>query len=623
MANSVIEKELVVVKKIRLSSLTKEEQQDCLKEAKILKKLRHPNIIRYKDMIITKSGNMYIVMEYADNGDLTSFLSKTARKGPLPESKVLSLFMQICLAIKHLHDNKIVHRDIKSSNIFLNSMDVVKLGDFGISSFINRTNSFMRSFCGTPLYLSPEIIQKKPYNSKTDIWSLGVVLYELCTCKQPFKARNYDRQEVARKILEGDYEPISHHYSYGLRKLVDSLLTLDFERRPGIREILNSDLIKRHIRNLTNQNQLNVGMLFKTTRNHNLNITDRSLYKNVDEENFCVYCKCSKVYCNCNKKWLLGNKKSSPVIQNPDWLSKHLKQVDKNLKNIFRNPKNFRKMNNKKVTDSPKLIKDSFRNFMDNSRNNLLEGLNDFHKRRQFYERINSCKNELERLPDSRNGYSNLSIEGEDKFDMSLSNSNIFKDNTLNSLKDLSSVVKPQNNHEQKLIKQRKAFNPKHKEELKNKMAIQKSKLLKLKHAKSEPSEDEKAVILKKVRSNDFDFKDSSKDLPYISSEIKHNLIEKDVNEYMQMIDICRDLAEEKEESVLDKAQSLLQENSQYSFTGLITELHKEIASEKDGLAELGVFDIFNKNALADMTDQENKHGEMVYSKIYLDIINN
>ena len=91
----------------------------------------------------------------------------------------------------------------------------------------------------------------------------------------------------------------------------------------------------------------------------------------------------------------------------------------------------------------------------------------------------------------------------------------------------------------------------------------------------------------------------------------------------MQMIDICRDLAEEKEESVLDKAQSLLQENSQYSFTGLITELHKEIASEKDGLAELGVFDIFNKNALADMTDQENKHGEMVYSKIYLDIINN
>ena len=85
-----------------------------------------------------------------------------------------------------MHDRKLIHRDIKSSNIFLTSMNVVKLGDFGISSFLNHTFDFLKSFAGTYIYLSPEIINSQPYNYKTDIWSLGVVLYEMCSLHPPF-----------------------------------------------------------------------------------------------------------------------------------------------------------------------------------------------------------------------------------------------------------------------------------------------------------------------------------------------------------------------------------------------------------------------------------------------------
>jgi len=118
-------------------------------------------------------------MEYCDGGDLHSLLRK--RKGSyLAEDVILDLFVQMCLALKHIHDRKIVHRDLKTENIFLLARSgVVKVGDFGIAKVLEGTHAFARTRVGTPLYMSPEILLDQGYNQATDLWSLGCILFEM------------------------------------------------------------------------------------------------------------------------------------------------------------------------------------------------------------------------------------------------------------------------------------------------------------------------------------------------------------------------------------------------------------------------------------------------------------
>lgn len=120
-------------------------------------------------------------MEHADGGDLQTKIKKVKEENSyLTEDQVLNYFTQICLAIKHLHDRKILHRDLKSQNIFLTKSGIVKLGDFGIAKVLSHTKENVQTIVGTPYYLSPEIVENKPYNYKSDIWSLGILLYEMC-----------------------------------------------------------------------------------------------------------------------------------------------------------------------------------------------------------------------------------------------------------------------------------------------------------------------------------------------------------------------------------------------------------------------------------------------------------
>lgn len=170
-----------VIKKIDIAKLSEQEKKDTIKEAKILEVLNHPNIIRFKEVYKTKKGQLCIVMDYADGGDLQGKIKAQREKGGyLSEVVILDWFTQICLAMKHCHDRKILHRDLKAQNIFLSGNGIVKLGDFGIAKVLSSTVEKAVTIVGTPYYLSPEIIQNSPYNFKSDIWSLGVLLYEMC-----------------------------------------------------------------------------------------------------------------------------------------------------------------------------------------------------------------------------------------------------------------------------------------------------------------------------------------------------------------------------------------------------------------------------------------------------------
>ncbi|XP_045408485.1 serine/threonine-protein kinase Nek1 isoform X7 [Lemur catta] len=183
-------------------------------------------------------------MDYCEGGDL--FKRINAQKGILfQEDQILDWFVQICLALKHVHDRKILHRDIKSQNIFLTKDGTVQLGDFGIARVLNSTVELARTCIGTPYYLSPEICENKPYNNKSDIWALGCVLYEMCTLKHAFEAGSM--KNLVLKIISGSFPPVSLHYSYDLRSLLSQLFKRNPRDRPSVNSILEKGFIAKRI----------------------------------------------------------------------------------------------------------------------------------------------------------------------------------------------------------------------------------------------------------------------------------------------------------------------------------------------------------------------------------------
>ena len=227
--------------------MNEENIKQIYNEASIMKKLCHPNVISFKDVFKdTKLEYFYIVMEYADDGDLNKKIKqqqqKISKDKYFSEDKILKFFYQICKGIEYIHSKNVIHRDIKSQNIFLMKNGTIKIGDFGIAKSLSNTNSNAKTIIGTPYYFSPEIINGEPYNYKTDIWSLGVVLYEMCNLKLPFDSNNIAQLSI--KILKGNYDPIPFRYSKEIHNLIKRMLNVDQNNRPDIKEVIQSPLIQ-------------------------------------------------------------------------------------------------------------------------------------------------------------------------------------------------------------------------------------------------------------------------------------------------------------------------------------------------------------------------------------------
>ena len=239
--------EIYVLKKIPLKGLSEKEISEVRQEAKILSSINSDFVVKYFDSF-EENNNINIVMEYCDKGDLNDFILRKKEENKLIEEAIIwNLFIKITIGLAHIHKMKILHRDLKTMNIFLKDEFQVKIGDLGVAKILLK-NSFAKTLIGTPYYLSPEICEEKPYNDKSDVWALGCILYELCTYKHPFDAKS--QGALILKIMRNIPEDINQYYSNELRNLIFLLLEKDSQKRPSCIEILKYDFVIDKVKKL-------------------------------------------------------------------------------------------------------------------------------------------------------------------------------------------------------------------------------------------------------------------------------------------------------------------------------------------------------------------------------------
>eukprot|EP00746_Dinoflagellata_sp_MGD_P025829 gnl/MRDRNA2_/MRDRNA2_160843_c0_seq1.p1 gnl/MRDRNA2_/MRDRNA2_160843_c0~~gnl/MRDRNA2_/MRDRNA2_160843_c0_seq1.p1 ORF type:complete len:436 (-),score=88.01 gnl/MRDRNA2_/MRDRNA2_160843_c0_seq1:6-1313(-) len=234
---------LFVAKEIDLMRTDAPKRDQALREAEVLKSLSHVNVVAYSNAFL-EGTSLFIIMEYCNAGDLCTAIKRRKRQhARYHERDVMAIFVQLSLALQHLHKKHVLHRDLKTANVFLNQNGVVKLGDFGVAKTLSETAGVASTCVGTPYYLAPEICRSQPYGFKADVWSLGVILYELVTLEVPFSAP--DVLALVMRICNDKPRPAPTVYSEALRNLLEKLLQKDSAARPTSTEILADPHMQR------------------------------------------------------------------------------------------------------------------------------------------------------------------------------------------------------------------------------------------------------------------------------------------------------------------------------------------------------------------------------------------
>jgi serine/threonine protein kinase len=249
LAERVSDQAIFVAKTMDLGKMSARDKQYAYSEIKCLASCNHPNIIQYIEDH-EENDQLLIVMEFADSGDLDRQIKARAADNfrYFQEHEALFLFLQLCLSLDHVHSHKMLHRDIKGANVLLTSTGLIKIGDFGFSHQYDDTVSGVvaNTFCGTPYYLAPELWNNQRYSKKADVWSLGVLLYEILALKRPFTATNM--KGLMAKVVSGDFPPLPEKYSQEFRDVVKFILVTDANQRPAIGQIFELPYIKEGLR---------------------------------------------------------------------------------------------------------------------------------------------------------------------------------------------------------------------------------------------------------------------------------------------------------------------------------------------------------------------------------------
>ncbi|KAK5662891.1 hypothetical protein OQA88_6302 [Cercophora sp. LCS_1] len=256
-------------KEISYLKMSQKEREQLHAEFQILSTLRHPNIVGYYHREHLKATqDLHLYMEYCGNGDLGRVIRDlTVKNQYAEEAFVWSIFSQLVTALYRCHYGvdppevgkavlglgatarpkaptggmTILHRDLKPENVFLGEDNSVKLGDFGLSK-VMQSHDFASTYVGTPFYMSPEICAAEKYTLKSDIWSLGCIIYELCTREPPFNAKSH--YQLVQKIKEGKINPLPPVYSTELFGVIKDCLRVNPDRRPDTATLLNMPVVR-------------------------------------------------------------------------------------------------------------------------------------------------------------------------------------------------------------------------------------------------------------------------------------------------------------------------------------------------------------------------------------------
>ena len=223
-------------------SLTKgEKEKYFISEIELLKKLNHPNIVKYYKSF-REEDQLYIIMEYFDNGDLNDYINVLKSENKNKKEEIWNIFYQSISGLNYLHSKGVAHRDIKPANIFMTKNKIIKIGDFGVSALITgkksaeKIRTLKQTIVGTPIYMSPELKNKRAYNEKVDIFAMGCVFYKIC-CLKDYQKEEY-AMEGDRFVLKIVSTEIPSNYDEDLMGIIRLMLEEDPEKRANSRTIL-------------------------------------------------------------------------------------------------------------------------------------------------------------------------------------------------------------------------------------------------------------------------------------------------------------------------------------------------------------------------------------------------
>ena len=334
----IADNKIYALKTVILDKLNKKEQENSVNEVRILASINHPNVIGYKEAFWDdKSSSLNIVMEYADGGDLQSKIIKMKNEGGFfKESVIWEYSLQMIEGLKALHDKKIMHRDLKSANIFLfKENHKCKLGDMNVSKVIKE--KVLLTQTGTPYYASPEVWKEEPYSYKSDLWSIGCVIYELCELHPPFKGKDLD--ELFDDVCRGEPKRINKVYSNELWNMIKMLLQVDVDKRVDCNMFLKSKLIKDKIEEIKNNpNLYNLKGINLDFNNDGLqkDLLHTIKFNNINEIKYQLpITKNYNSMHNINNKGIFFNK--SPNSKKSNFLNKKSPNNKNNYKNIYNN----------------------------------------------------------------------------------------------------------------------------------------------------------------------------------------------------------------------------------------------------------------------------------------------